>query len=741
MNGMRGEKSKWAAKVLPGALVLVLSLAGSGIAVESGDAGDGLAGEQLAAALGIPIGPRLGIVPRIEVGRGPSVVVDPAPAPAPQRVEEPKLEVAAAGPATTGSNIMRLRDRFTAAAPAGKLAAASAQPSAAPTSAPEVASDAAAVEPTADAHVAAVEADAASEGTKSSFLDKFRGFSFKRDRDAEEAAETEVEAELTAQAEVVAPTQVTQAPESVSRARIARPAAHRTSRRALFSKDEADKAVTDSPATEVVAKAPVQPAPIVVAAATPEQVEARSAAVAPAPAPVAVAPVQVIAEPAPVEPEPVRIAAAATHTRSSSTIRSITPVTPPAPEKAPVPVQLAQAAVHEELPMPATRSSGHGMANVEGGNVYFNPRADKIAARGNGGRGSANTIMRVLAGKSLLIDLKSDAKRVAVANPEVAEVLVITPRQVMINGLAAGDTSIIIWDRAGNYTMNSLVVGNTLRDQVMLEVTVAEINRTAMERHGVDVRAFNGDWGGITQYGNTASLTGQTPPSQGDPLFPLALDGGISWAVVNLKENVAVLFKQLQDENLAKVLAEPKLLARSGEEANFLSGGEIPIVITQNQDTTIEFKEFGTKINFVPQVREDGSIDLSVISEVSEPDFAAGVELFGFTVPAFITRRVDTHVSLLDGESLIIAGLIKETKQEIESKMPFIGDIPVLGYFFRATEYKKEVKELVMVVRPRLVEPIRGGQRVGLPTDRGPLTREEVKTKPEDEKVSRPRPW
>jgi len=355
--------------------------------------------------------------------------------------------------------------------------------------------------------------------------------------------------------------------------------------------------------------------------------------------------------------------------------------------------------------------------------------------------GAKDGIMRVLAGKSLIMDLRRAAKRVSVANPEVAEVLVISPRQVMINGLANGETSVIIWDVDGNYTMNTLVVGDQLQDQVMLEVTVAEINRTAAEKHGVDVRALGGQFGTITNFGNAAPVSGSFPPAQGQPAFPFGLDSGISWAVIDFKNDIAVFFKQLQEENLGRVLAEPKLLARSGKEANFLSGGEIPIVITQQQNTTIEFKEFGTKIKFVPEVREDGTIDLKVQSEVSEPDYANGVKLFGFQVPAFITRRVDTDVTLRTAESLVVAGLMKETKQEIESKLPFAGDIPFLGYFFRSTEFSKDVLELVIVVKPKIVEPIPAGERVPLPTDRGPLTRPEVRTKPEPEKVSRPRPY
>lgn len=454
--------------------------------------------------------------------------------------------------------------------------------------------------------------------------------------------------------------------------------------------------------------------------------------------------------------EPQVVAAKST---TSAPVASKTPVAPVA-TKVPAPVQTAASTAAKPAPKAvsattstapaaaapvvvasdrkgATKGSGKALQPT----VTENPSAGgSLIARGDKS-GTAPNIMRVLTGKSIMVDLAKDSKRVAVADPKIAEVLIITPKQIMVNGLADGETSIIIWDRAGNYTMSSVVVGDDLADQVMLEVTVAEINRSAMERHGVDYRNFGGQFNSITQYGGAAPTGGSYPPSQSDPPFPVSLDGGISWAIIDTKNDIALLFKQLQDDNLGRILAEPKLLSRSGKEAHFLSGGEIPIVITTNDDTSIEFKEFGTKVDFTPAVREDGTIDLAFQAEVSEPDFSAGIELFGFSVPAFITRRSNTEVSLRDSQSLIVAGLIKETKQELESKMPFVGDIPVLGYFFRRTEYTNDILELIMVVKPRLVRPIPAGTRVALPTDRGPLTRQEVRTGPVEEKVSRPRPY
>lgn len=406
--------------------------------------------------------------------------------------------------------------------------------------------------------------------------------------------------------------------------------------------------------------------------------------------------------------------------------KQIAASTQSAPAAAPTPVGTPQKIGGQQV----AQASATAVAAVEP--AHENRPARPVQAPSN--------ILRVLTGKSLLIDLKNDAKRVSVANPQVAEVMIISPRQVMVNGLADGETSVIVWDRSGNYKMYSLIVGEAVADQVMLNVTVAEINRTQMEQHGVDIRNFGGQFNFLTNYGDVAPVSGQHPPSSGQPPFPVNLTG-LSWAIVDSKNDIAAIFKQLQDENLGKVLAEPKLLARSGKKANFLSGGEIPIVVTTNDDTSIEFKEFGTKVDFVPRVREDGNIDLALQSEVSEPDFAAGVELFGFTVPAFITRRTQTDVTLRSGESLIVAGLIKETKQELESKMPFLGDVPFVGYFFRSTTFQNDILELMMVVRPELVGSIESGRRVALPTDRGPLTREEVRTGPVEEKVSRPRPY
>jgi len=169
-------------------------------------------------------------------------------------------------------------------------------------------------------------------------------------------------------------------------------------------------------------------------------------------------------------------------------------------------------------------------------------------------------------------------------------------------------------------------------------------------------------------------------------------------------------------------------LANTGEKAKFLSGGEIPIVLAQALNTSIVFKEFGTKVTFVPTVVGLNDIELLVEPEVSEPNFSQGVQLFGFQVPAFVTRRAETQVRLRDNQTLIIAGLILHEKKQIIQKVPYLGDIPYAGGLFRNTEWDDTETDLVMSVTPNIVRPLPSGGQVYLPTSRPPLSTEEVKT-------------
>jgi pilus assembly protein CpaC len=173
------------------------------------------------------------------------------------------------------------------------------------------------------------------------------------------------------------------------------------------------------------------------------------------------------------------------------------------------------------------------------------------------------------------------------------------------------------------------------------------------------------------------------------------------------------------------------LIANSGNKAKFLSGGEIPIVVTQALTTTIVFKQYGTSVVFLPTVVGGRDIDLLVRPEVSKPDYTQGVQLFGFTVPAFVTRRAETRVRLRDNQTLIIAGLILDDSRSTVKKVPYLGDIPYAGALFRQTYWQHAKTELVMSVTPELVRPLPPGTEVSLPTERqGPLTPDEVRMRP-----------
>jgi pilus assembly protein CpaC len=267
-------------------------------------------------------------------------------------------------------------------------------------------------------------------------------------------------------------------------------------------------------------------------------------------------------------------------------------------------------------------------------------------------------------------------------------------------------------------------------------VTVAEINRTSLEQHGIDFR----------QVGSTVSsnmfMGGGFGPLE---LFPVPVDDSISplfyaadrpnFAFRLPKDDITALIQVLQTEGMATILAQPKILALSGQYAVFQVGGEIPIRIISSFVAQVEFKPFGTLVNFLPRVSEEGDIILTVTPEVSQPEFNQRVE----GIPTFRTRRASTTARLGDGETLVIGGLMQTQRLEEVRGVPYLQDIPVAGFVFRDTSYVDEVTELMVVVTPHIVNPIAAGETLALPTDRPPLTNEEIRTKPEPQKATRPR--
>jgi pilus assembly protein CpaC len=177
--------------------------------------------------------------------------------------------------------------------------------------------------------------------------------------------------------------------------------------------------------------------------------------------------------------------------------------------------------------------------------------------------------------------------------------------------------------------------------------------------------------------------------------------------VMNTKYGIGVVIKALQQKGYFQSLAEPNLIAYNGQEASFLAGGEFPVPVVQgiSNAVTIEWKQFGVRLKFTPTIAGD-TIRLKVRPEVSSLDFNNGITLSGFRIPALTTRYAETDVELRDGQSFAIAGLMHNTAQETGSKVPILGDIPILGALFKSKTDTKEQTELMVLITPQLVRPL-----------------------------------
>jgi len=258
--------------------------------------------------------------------------------------------------------------------------------------------------------------------------------------------------------------------------------------------------------------------------------------------------------------------------------------------------------------------------------------------------------------------------------------------------------------------------------QVMLEMRVSEISRSLMKRLGVNFEYTKGGEFGLGLPGKLAELV---RPEQGNlPIFdgrnPALFVSPTVNALFRLQSGRATwtgFIDALREDGLIKVLAEPTLITMSGQEANFLVGGEYPIPVPQGLGTVaIEYKEFGVRLRFTPTVLTEKKISLKVRPEVSELDFTTAIRFEGFVVPGLTTRKAETVVELADGQSFAIAGLLRDTIRDSASKYPFLGDVPVLGNLFRSRSFQKNETELIIIATPHLVIPV-DQQKQSLPTD------------------------
>jgi len=375
--------------------------------------------------------------------------------------------------------------------------------------------------------------------------------------------------------------------------------------------------------------------------------------------------------------------------------------------------------------------------------------------------------VNVLVGQSKLITFDRAIERFSVSNPEIAEAVLVASDQVVVNGKAFGQINFIAWEKgssrflvfdvyvrtnlslidsqvhalfpkddirlsqangsvvmsgfvsnpkiatqaeavvqaAGFKTVNLLESPVQDLTQVQLMVRVAEVSRNRMRELG-------------TSYGyqGSAGAGGYLNSGQGPSGIRDVTGGFLNGTLANslniflMGGNTLAMIRALQQQGALRALAEPNLIAMNGQQASFLAGGEYPVPVVQSggerSTVTIIFKEYGVRLNFKPTIIDEDHIRLELEPEVSTLDFANGVKFEGFSIPALRTRRAKTGVELRDGQSFALAGLLDNNETQSLSKVPGLGDIPVLGNLFRSKSFQKNESELMFIVTAQMVKPV-----------------------------------
>jgi pilus assembly protein CpaC len=420
-------------------------------------------------------------------------------------------------------------------------------------------------------------------------------------------------------------------------------------------------------------------------------------------------------------------------------------------------------------------------------NTAATPAQVPVAPANQGQESSEPQTLHLLVGRSLVITSPSRIKRVSLADPEIAEAIVVSPTQVLVNGKKPGGVSLLLWDEADQSQafevsvdidvlglsqkihevfpnenvhidtskdvviitgkISSSVVADKILEvvkgaapkvtsmmeipppltgEILLQVRFAEVDRSAVTQLGFNILSTGL---GKTIGSITTGQFGGTSPFQLSDTFPIKAGGSspVATTVTQTVTNALNIFlynpnihlgtviQALQSQNLLQILAEPNLMTESGKEATFLAGGEFPYPLVTSVGSgspaiSVQFKEFGIRLSFTPILAADGTIHLKVKPEVSTLDFSNGITISGFVLPALSTRRVESEMSLADGQTFAIAGLVDNRVTEILSKVPGIGDIPVLGKLFQSKSLSKSKNELLVIVTPHIVHPSGPGQ-------------------------------
>jgi pilus assembly protein CpaC len=401
-------------------------------------------------------------------------------------------------------------------------------------------------------------------------------------------------------------------------------------------------------------------------------------------------------------------------------------------------------------------------------------------------------------GKSVIINSAVPIERVSTGYGDVAEATAVGPLEVLVNGRAAGETSLIVWQQGGSKLFFDVIVQpsrfannsrvETLRrqitrelpgqkidvsvendliflrgtakdltsadramaiasamgkpvnllyvdvpapdSQILLKVRFASVDRNLSSQLGFNLFSLGAtNTIGSTTTGQFASIPGfnfQGFSTKGNQNVPATVQNYTLSSALNLfffrpDLDLGATIQALEARGVVEVLAEPNVLAENGKQASFLAGGEFPYPVVQGGTVggttavTIQFRQFGVRLNFIPTITPRGSIRLQVAPEVSSLDYVNGVTVSGFTVPGISVRNVNTEVELAEGQSFAIGGLLDNRETETFNKIPFIGDIPILGKFFQSKTKNRSNTELMVIVTPQVVQPMPAGRTIAGP--------------------------
>lgn len=325
-------------------------------------------------------------------------------------------------------------------------------------------------------------------------------------------------------------------------------------------------------------------------------------------------------------------------------------------------------------------------------------------------------------GRSMPISSTDPILKVAVANPDIATVVVITEHDVLISGKALGETDVVLWvsNRPRTHYRVSVRTPDDRR-LVLLSVRLAEVRRDVLRQVGVsglhktkelDTRVGTG----VFRNDNALASDG-TVTLPGETKFLSVLSD------FGTKQFLALLEAEEQNGR-ARLLAEPNLLAADRDSASFLAGGELPVPVVQGglagvvgvqAPVTIQYREFGVRLRFAPTIVSDSVITLAVRPEVSSLDYSNAITLSGFRIPALRSRRVESSIDVRRDQSIILSGLFNDERERVRTGVPVLMHVPILGALFSSTRWQSSETELLVIVTPSIVDPSRVGDELTLP--------------------------